>query len=228
MKFGKRFFMWTLVVSVLLLSFIAAASEEYITTYDFDSGIAKGIEYFNSQMYYEAKDEFVWFKEGNKNRLNDGQIDYLDGYIDALNNKIYDLEHTSYQKSMSTSDFDNGMKKGINYFNNGLYYEARDEFVWFKNENENYLNEGQLKYLNDYINGVNTRIYNLQHPQTSNSYSSSSSYSSAPAWSNIVYITPYGIRYHYKASCANSKNTTSVDINTAIRRGYTPCKKCVR
>ena len=33
--------------------------------------------------------------------------------------------------AMSTAEFDNGMRNGINYFNRGLYYEARDEFQWF-------------------------------------------------------------------------------------------------
>ena len=33
--------------------------------------------------------------------------------------------------AMPTAQFDDGMRKGINYYGRGLYYEARDEFQWF-------------------------------------------------------------------------------------------------
>ncbi len=41
----------------------------------------------------------------------------------------------------------------------------------------------------------------------------------------IVYITPTGKKYHYKASCAG-KNATAVSLSDA-KESYEPCKKCV-
>ena len=61
--------------------------------------------------------------------------------------------------AMSTRDFDKGMAKGISYFNRGLYYEAKDEFTWFKDYNYSKMNSGQQKYLDDYLNGTWNRIY---------------------------------------------------------------------
>lgn len=60
--------------------------------------------------------------------------------------------------AMSTSEFDKGMAKGISYFNRGLYYEAKDEFTWFKNSSYDDMNLGQQKYLDDYMNAANRNI----------------------------------------------------------------------
>ncbi len=67
--------------------------------------------------------------------------------------------------AMTTRDFDNGMRKGINYFNKGLYYEANDEFNWFKEYNYYSLNSGQRKYLDDYISGTRNRIRQWEESQ---------------------------------------------------------------
>ena len=67
--------------------------------------------------------------------------------------------------AMSTRDFDNGMAKGISYFNRGLYYEAKDEFTWFKDYNYNKMNSGQQKYLDDYLNGTWNRIQQWEDKQ---------------------------------------------------------------
>ena len=61
--------------------------------------------------------------------------------------------------AMSTKEFDKGMEKGINYFDQGLYYEAKDEFTWFRDYNKHNMNSGQLKYLEDYLQGTWNRIY---------------------------------------------------------------------
>ena len=62
---------------------------------------------------------------------------------------------------MSTQEFDAGMEKGIEYFNQGLYYEAKDEFTWFKDYNYNRMNDGQRKYVYDYLNGTINKIDEL-------------------------------------------------------------------
>lgn len=60
--------------------------------------------------------------------------------------------------AMSTSDFDAGMSKGINYYNRGLYYEAIDEFQWFCDANWGALNSGQQKYALDYLGGAKQKL----------------------------------------------------------------------
>lgn len=64
----------------------------------------------------------------------------------------------TYSFAMSTQDFDRGMEKGINYFNKGLFYEAKDEFAWFKDYNYQKMNSGQQKYLDDYLGGTYSQI----------------------------------------------------------------------
>ena len=63
--------------------------------------------------------------------------------------------------AMSTSEFDNGMRKGIDYFNRGMYYEARDEFQWFCDYNWGKMNSGQQQYALDYLDGAKAKIANL-------------------------------------------------------------------
>ena len=86
--------------------------------------------------------------------------------------------------AMSTRDFDKGMAKGISYFNRGLYYEAKDEFTWFKNYNYSKMNSGQQKYLDDYLNGAWNRIQQWEDKQAQ----TVKLYPGAPA--------QYGCSYH--------------------------------
>lgn len=67
--------------------------------------------------------------------------------------------------AMSTQDFDNGMAKGINYFNRGLYYEAKDEFQWFCDANWGNMNSGQQQYALDYLGGTKAKIRSLYRVQ---------------------------------------------------------------
>ena len=78
--------------------------------------------------------------------------------------------------AMSTEDFDNGMAKGISYFNNGLYYEAKDEFQWFCDGNWGIMNDGQKKYALDYLGGAKQKIIEWENKTKPESiYSSLSS-----------------------------------------------------
>lgn len=45
---------------------------------------------------------------------------------------------------------------------------------------------------------------------------------------NVVYIAASGngTRYHRTPSCSNMKGTVELDEQTALNKGYTPCKKC--
>ncbi len=67
--------------------------------------------------------------------------------------------------AMTTQEFDAGMEKGISYFNQGLYYEAKDEFTWFKDYNYDRMNSGQQKYLDDYLDGAWDRIEQWENSQ---------------------------------------------------------------
>lgn len=58
-----------------------------ISTEEFDSKIAKGIDYFNRGQYKEAKDEFTWFYEYNSSRMNAGQKQYINEYLQSAQYK---------------------------------------------------------------------------------------------------------------------------------------------
>lgn len=63
--------------------------------------------------------------------------------------------------AMTTNEFEAGMAKGINYYNQGLFYEARDEFQWFCDANWGNMNSGQQTYALDYLDGAKASIQNL-------------------------------------------------------------------
>lgn len=69
---------------------------------------------------------------------------------------------TSSAYALTTNEFDAGMAKGINYFNQGLYYEARDEFQWFCDSNWGAMNPGQQQYALDYLDGAKRGIQNWE------------------------------------------------------------------
>lgn len=82
---------------VMILSVIIAPIKIFaMTTYDFDIGMSKGIEYFNKGLYYEAKDEFQWFCDYNWGNMNDGQQKYALDYLGSAKAKIAALESQSY------------------------------------------------------------------------------------------------------------------------------------
>ena len=311
------------VAGILILSSLSVFA---ISTYDFDNGIEKGIDYFNNGLYYEARDEFRWFYDANWEKMNEGQKKYVLDYINAVNEKIQNIDNstvdfssfidkyikkitefsngneyvkftfgyvngdnipdaivstsdshvgavrffvsvegdvqkvtyesenniydgfgqygqakyvpygskiysrviymgeynnyyqingniavsindscgdyistpkykdmypitsrnikdvfnktiennkgesplmsdTTYSSNLSTSDFDIGMSKGIEYFNKGMYYEARDEFQWFCDANWGKMNAAQQKYALDYLGGAKQKIHEWEESQ---------------------------------------------------------------
>ena len=60
--------------------------------------------------------------------------------------------------AMPTAHFDDGMRRGINYYGRGLYYEARDEFQWFCDANWGKMNSGQRQYALDYLDGAKAKV----------------------------------------------------------------------
>lgn len=112
--------------------------------------------------------------------------------------------------AMSTAEFDNGMRNGINYFNRGLYYEARDEFQWFCDYNWGKMNSGQQQYALDYLGAAkqkNTQKYSsyvgkwnwdLSVPYIEGG-SDYNFYHYDEAWVHIEYIDPdtRDVRFQY-------------------------------
>lgn len=68
----------------------------------------------------------------------------------------------SHSFAMSRYEFDQGMKKGIEYFDNQMYYEARDEFQWFCDYNWGQMSAGQQKYALDYLGGTKQAIFKME------------------------------------------------------------------
>lgn len=109
----------TVVITVVSMLNVSAFA---MTTREFDAGMEKGIEYFNQGLYYEAKDEFTWFKQWNYGKMNSGQKQYIYEYIVATDKKIDELNEISSPSNivenssvdvttMTTQEFDTGMAK---------------------------------------------------------------------------------------------------------------------
>lgn len=84
-----------LVAAMLLASvgvFAMDSDSTSLSTAEFDSGMAKGIWYFNKGMYYEAKDEFQWFCDYNWGKMNVGQQKYALDYLGATRGRIKEYE----------------------------------------------------------------------------------------------------------------------------------------
>lgn len=138
---------------------VSSGTSQTISTVDFDLGMAKGVQYFNNGQYYEARDEFQWFCDANWSKMNTGQQQYALDYLNNAKEKVAEIEKENSR--LTQQQFDNGMRKGIDYFNKGMYYEARDEFQWFCDANWGKMNDGQRKYALDYLDGTKREIQNL-------------------------------------------------------------------
>lgn len=58
-------------------------------------------------------------------------------------------------------------------------------------------------------------------------FSSHSVTASGTEVTDVIYASPNGKRYHYKASCCG-KNAVEITRDDAARRGLTPCKVCAK
>ena len=144
------------LTAATLLSTVSAFA---MSTYSFDSGMRKGINYFNRGLYYEARDEFQWFADYNWGSLNSSQQKYLLDYLDGAKAKIKEVEYAN--NHLTQEQFDDGMRAGINYFNKGMFYEACDEFQWFCDYNWGKMNAGQRQYALNYLDGAKKKVQDL-------------------------------------------------------------------
>ena len=128
-----------------------------VSTASYETGMKKGIGYYNDGLYYEAIDEIQWFCDGNWYNMTEEQ----------QNNAL------SYLGSAKTNLADYLFESGKNYYNSGLYYEARIAF------NDSMLYYEQVKSskwqeANDYLYNTNEKI---------------------KQWENRPIYDKYGIRY---------------------------------
>lgn len=150
---------------------------------------------------------------------------------DAASRTVY-ITTSGYNAntSMTTQEFDDGMAKGISYFNQGLYYEAKDELQWFCDANWGNMNSEQQKYALDYLDGTKNRITQLQRQQQQQAAAQASSGSRSSGTSDSVrsgvYRTPTGKKYHFSSTCGG-KNSYATTLAAARSAGLTPCSKCV-
>lgn len=165
----------------------------------YESGIAKGIVYFNNGMYYEAIDEIQWFCDANWYNMTEEQQNnalwYLNNAKSKLADRIFESAKNNYNNGqyyevinevqrfcdfnwyyMTKDQQDNALwylrnskskladylfKSGKNYYNNGLYYEAKDALtnaVYYYTQSNN----GNWKTANDYLYNTNNRIKHLE------------------------------------------------------------------
>ena len=191
---AKKIFTFILTGGILLTSGSAFA----MPTDQFDAGVEKGISYFNQGLYYEARDEFQWFADSSWGQLNINQQQYILDYLDGIKQEINRIE------MLSTAEFDEGMAKGISYFNQGLYCEAKDEFQWFADSNWGRLNGGQQQYLLDYLGGAKQEI-NRTFTGTYTTYGSS----------NDIYIDYFdGSKISFSIYSVNSRATRIASTDT--------------
>lgn len=109
MKFKKIASLLT-VFSVVLSTTQAFA----ITSYEFDWGMSNGIDYFNRDMYIEARDEFQWFCDYNWGQMNEGQRQYALDYLDAAKAEVANYV-TIYR-------YNNGIESKYLHRNAAAYY----------------------------------------------------------------------------------------------------------
>lgn len=148
----KKFLSLAVAAAVAIPSLSAFAIEQSA----FDKGMRKGIEYFGKGLYYEARDEFQWFADYNWGNLNEGQQKYLLDYLDGAKQKTQELKAAA--RRLTNEQFDEGMRKGIEYFNKGMFFEACDEFQWFCDNNWWRMNDGQRSYALEYLDGTKAKF----------------------------------------------------------------------
>ena len=105
----------------LPLTFYRYAKVEYAIKYSdaIDAWSEKIENYIAEGLYYEALAESGWLKQTYK----------LSPY-DLARVQLYERWA---QKYLNEYQFFTGLNKAINYYNNRMYNEARDELRWIKN-----------------------------------------------------------------------------------------------
>lgn len=122
-----------------------------VSTASYETGMKKGIGYYNDGLYYEAIEEIQWFCDGNWYNMTEEQ----------QNNAL------SYLGSAKTQLADYSFESGKNYYNSGLYYEAQTDFtnalLYYKEANSS-----KWKEANDYLYSTNEKIKEWENREPDN------------------------------------------------------------
>ena len=143
-------------------------NNENVAFDDIKDELSEIVECFHNGLYIETVDKCNYILD-NYILNNDDRKDVLfyrdsaqacyDAYVKTDNNS---------RNGLSTNEFDNGMRKGIDYFNKGMYYEARDEFQWFCDYNWGKMNASQQQYALDYLGATNQKVQQWENQSYSN------------------------------------------------------------
>ena len=112
-----------------------------VSTASYETGMKKGIEYYNDGMYYEAIDQIQWLCDVNWYNMTEEQQNEALWYLKNAKSKLADYS----------------FKSGKDYYNCGMYYEARTEFETAINLYKQ-LNDSQWTTVNDWLSKVNSKI----------------------------------------------------------------------
>lgn len=110
----------------------------------YESGIAKGIAYYNNGMYYEAIDEIQWFCDANWYNITEEQQNNALWYLNNAKSKLADRIFESAK----------------NNYNNGQYYEVINEVQRFCDFNWYYMTKDQQDNALWYLNNSKTKLAN--------------------------------------------------------------------
>ena len=182
-----------------------------MTTEEFDKNTQLGLKLYNSGLYSQAKDELQKFCDKNWDTLNKGQQEYIQGYLNDAKQKSKQASKPKKKEivgevfvPLTTEEFDAGMSKGIDYFNRGLYYEAKDEFQWLYNGKWNNMNEGQRQYLSDYLSGTRAKIAEMNSKSNNTANTSSKKSTSSISTKDFDTGMAKGIKYFQQGNYYNA------------------------
>lgn len=149
---------------LIVATLLASTSVFAMDSEEFNNRMGEGMQAYIQKDYATATNLF-------QRLYNEGNLDYEQEqrvlrFLDSSKSNQYGLpsknqsntqtatQQTTNNNSISTAEFDRGMAKGIDYFNRGLYKEAKDEIMWFYKYNASQMNAGQKQYLNDYLQAI--------------------------------------------------------------------------
>ncbi len=138
---------------------------------DFETGLHAGIDYLDKNLYYEAQNEFQQFSDNNWYNMTKEQQETIVDYIN---------------KSKAGAETNEKIPEGINYFNQGLYYEAIRELqgvcdaYWYN------MTKNQQQTAVDYINKSKAKLADLSYNAGKNYYNKGLYYEAQKEFTNAV------------------------------------------
>ena len=175
---------------------------------DFKNGLHTGIDYLDKNLYYEAQNEFQQFSDNNWYNMTKEQRETIVDYIN---------------KSKAGAETNAKIPEGINYFNQGLYYEAIRELQGVCDAHWYNMTKNQQQIAVDYINKSKAKLADLSYNAGKNYYNKGLYYEAKKEFTNAVNMYPQD------TSQWQSANDYLYNTNEKIkawenRNTYTPSK----